>query len=132
MPAGTNPLAIRPDIPVSAPPARVHRFCAACAGFAAAYGCLELEPSPIMAVLLNYGPLFVVTAWLAAETRRRIVDAYDLGLFFYLTWPVTVIWYALRSRGRAGWTLAVRLYALVLAGQLGFILGRTLRFFLLS
>jgi hypothetical protein len=132
MPAGSNPMAIRPDIPVSAPPARVHLFCAACAGFAVAYGALELEPSPIMVVLLTYGPLFVVTAWLAAETRRRIVDAYDLGLFFYLTWPVTVIWYALRSRGLAGWTLAVRLYALVLAGQLGFILGRTLRFFVVS
>jgi hypothetical protein len=130
MPAGTNPLAIRPGIPVSAPPARVQLFCAACAGFAMAYGSLELEPSPIMVVLLNYGPLFVVIAWLAAETRRRIVDAYDLGLFFYVTWPVTLIWYAVRSRGLAGWTLAIRLYVLVLAGQLGFILGRTLRFFL--
>jgi hypothetical protein len=132
MPVGTNPLAIRPDIPVSAPPTRVHLFCAACAGFAAAYGALELEPSPIMVVLLNYGPVFVVTAWLAGETKRRIVDAHDLGLFFYLTWPVAVIWYALRSRGAAGWTLAIRLYVLVLAGQLGFILGATLRFFLLS
>jgi hypothetical protein len=132
MPAGTHPLAIRPDIPVSAPPARVHLFCAACAGFAVAYGALELEPSPIMVVLLNYGPVFVVTAWLAAETKRRIVDAHDLGLFFYLTWPVAVIWYALRSRGVAGWTLALRLYVLVLAGQLGFVLGATLRFFLLS
>jgi hypothetical protein len=132
MPAGTNPLAIRPDIPVSAPPARVHLFCAACAGFAVAYGALELEPSPIMVVLLNYGPVFVVTAWLAQETKRRIVAAHDLGLFFYLTWPVTVLWYALYSGGRAGWGLAVRLYACVLAGYLGLVLGRTLRWFLLT
>jgi hypothetical protein len=110
----------------------VRLFSLACALFAMAYGGLELQPSSVMVMLLNYGPLFVVTAWLAADTKRRIVDAYDLGFFFSLTWPVAVVWYTLRTRGMTGWWLAIGLYALVLAGQLGFILGATLRFLLVS
>jgi hypothetical protein len=132
MPAVTSPLATHRDTPVFAPPARVRLFSAVCSMFGTAYGALDLEPSPVMAVLLIYGPMFVVVAWLAEDTKRRIVNAHDLRLFFYLTWPVTVIWYALHSRGLAGWWLAIRLYALLLAGYVGFVLGRMLRFFLLS
>jgi hypothetical protein len=86
-----------------------------------------------MAVLLIWGPPLAVAWWLAADSRRtRLFGAYDAGLLFYITWPVMLPWYAWRSRGRGGWTLVAKLYALGLAGQLGFAVGATLRFVLFS
>jgi hypothetical protein len=94
-------------MPVSgAPMSRLCLFCAACALFAKGYGLAELAPSRPMALLLWLGPAVAVAAWLAADGP---------------TWPVTITWYALRTRGRAGWGLAAQLYALALAGLLGFV-----------
>jgi hypothetical protein len=132
MASGTNRLAIRPDILVSAPPPRVRLFCLACALFAMVYGALDFDPSLLMRVLLGYGPMVVVTAWLAADTKRRLVDAHDLGLFFAVAWPVAIPWYALRAAGRARWWLAIRLYALVLASPIGYMLGATLGYLFLQ
>jgi hypothetical protein len=112
----------------SAPMSRLYLFCAACALFATGYGLAGLAPSQPMALLLWLGPAVAVAAWLAADGRRtRTLEAFDTGLFFYLTWPVSITWYALRTRGRAGWGLAAQLYALALAGLLGFLWGALLR-----
>jgi hypothetical protein len=111
----------------------VYLFCAVCALFATAYGALALQAAPGMAFVLGWGPALAVAWWLAADSKRtRVVGAYDAGLFFYLTWPLTLPWYALRTRGRRGWLLAVQLYGLALVGPLGFIWGATLRFFAVS
>jgi hypothetical protein len=108
---------------------RLRIFSAVCALFGATYGVLDLEPGAGMTLLLSYGPVLGVTLWLTTDSKqRRVIGAHDAGLFFYLTWPLTITWYALRTRGRSGWSLAAQLYALALAGQLGCILGRTLRF----
>jgi hypothetical protein len=118
---------------VGVPLARLYTFCGACALFATAYGALELDPAPIMAFLLVWGPGFAVTWWLAADSKRtRVIGAYDAGLLFYLTWPLTLPWYTWRSRGPGGWALAAKLYALAVAGQLGYLIGATLHFFLFS
>ena len=107
----------------------VYLFSTTCAVFATGYGVLALDPSPVMAFLLGWGPSIAVAWWLAVDSRRmRMLNAYDAGLFFYLTWPLTLPWYALRSRGRAGWALAAQLYGLALFGPLGFIWGATLRY----
>jgi len=111
----------------------LYLFCAACTLFATGYGALELAPSPGMALLLGWGPAIGVAWWLAADSRQhRVFDAYDAGLFFYLTWPLTLPWYALRTRGRAGLLLAAQLYVLALVGPLGLIWGAALRFLLVS
>jgi hypothetical protein len=97
------------------------------------YGLFELEPTPPMPVLLWYGPAIAVATWLAADSRRtRVVGVYDAGFLFYITWPVTLPWYALRTRGRAGWGLAAQLYALAFSGQLGYLWGATLHFIFVS
>jgi hypothetical protein len=57
---------------------------------------------------------------------------YDAGLLFYVTWPLSVPRYVVRTRGRAGWGLAAQLYASALSGQLGYLAGATLRFFLVG
>jgi hypothetical protein len=111
----------------------VYLFSGICALFATGYGAFDLTPSPGMAFLLGLGPAIAVAWWLAADSKQtRLVGAYDAGLFFYLTWPVTLPWYALRSRGRAGWALMAQLYGLALVGQLGLIWGATLRYFIVS
>jgi hypothetical protein len=111
----------------------LYLFCTACGLFATGYGALDLVPAPGMAFLLGWGPAIAVAWWLSEDCKRtRTVDAFDSGLFFYLTWPLTLPWYALRTRGRAGWALAAQLYGLALVGSLGFIWGATLRFFIVS
>jgi hypothetical protein len=111
----------------------VYIFSAICALFATAYGVLNLDPSPGMSVLLGWGPAIAVAWWLSADSKQmHVIRIYDAGLFFYLTWPLTLPWYAVRSRGRAGWALAAQLYALALVGPLGVLWGGLLRLFLVS
>ena len=113
------------------PLTRLYVFGAACIAFATIYGALGLEPAPLMAFLLIYGPVIAVAIWLGADNRhRRVMRVHDSGFFFYVTWPVTLPWYALRTRGKSGWSLAAQLYLLGLAGQLGFVLGDSLRLIL--
>ncbi|HET8836104.1 MAG TPA: hypothetical protein VFN08_15350 [Gemmatimonadales bacterium] len=111
----------------------LYAFSAICALFATGYGLLHLDPSPGMSFLLGWGPAIAVAWWLAADSKRmHVIGTYDAGLFFYLTWPLTLPWYAVRSRGRAGWALAVQLYAVALVGPLGFLWGGLLRMILVS
>lgn len=113
---------------VGQPLFRLSIFCGTCALFATGYGCLLLEPSPPMLFLLAWGPVVGVTMWLTADSKRtRVVRAQDSGLLFYLTWPLTLPWYILRTRGRAGWRLAAKLYGLAVSGMLGFVLGAVVR-----
>ena len=89
------------------------------------YGFLGAEPSPVMQLLLGLGPAVAVAPRLAADARQTgTVRAHDAGFFFYLTWPLSIPWYAVRTRGRGGWRLAARLYLLALIGWLGLIVGR--------
>ena len=111
----------------------LYLFSAICALFATAYGVLNMDPSAGMSFLLGWGPAIAVAWWLAADSKQmHVIGTHDAGLFFYLTWPLTLPWYALRSRGRAGWMLAAQLYALALVGPLGFLWGGLLRLFLVS
>src|SRR5688500_5072471 len=73
-----------------------------------------------MALLIGLGPALGVPAWLAADAERAGVGAvHDAGWLFYLGLPVTVAWYAFRARGRGGWWLAAKLYAITVGGALG-------------
>ena len=114
-------------IAVSEPLSRAHLFSAACGVFAMAYGFLGAEPSPGMWLLVAGGPAVAVAAWLAADARHtRAVQVHDAGFLFYVTWPLSIPWYAVRTRGRGGWRLAARLYLLALAGWVGYIGGALL------
>jgi hypothetical protein len=111
----------------------LYLFCGLCAFFAICYGALALQPGEGMDKLVAWGPSFAVAWWLAADSRRtRVIGAYDAGLFFYLTWPLSLPWYARRSRGPAWWSLALELYGLALVGPLGYVWGATLRYLALS
>jgi hypothetical protein len=111
-----------------APLGRLYLVAAIFAAFAIAYGALDMVPGPEMRLIFGLGPSLAVAVWLAYDSRRTHVAAvYDAAWLFYLGWPVVVPWYALRTRGRAGWWLAIRLYAIALIFPLGFAWGQMLR-----
>lgn len=92
-----------------------------------AYGMLDLAPDQAMRLCLGWGPILAASAWLVADSRHtHVADVYDAGWLFSVGWPISILWYALRTRGRAGWWLAIRLYAISLAAVLGCILGEVL------
>jgi hypothetical protein len=115
-------------MPDGLPLSRLYRVIAVFVFFAVVYGLLGLTPGPVMTLCFLFGPSLAVAGWLAADTRRTHVAAvYDAGWLFALSWPFVVPWYALRTRGRAGWWLAAQLYSSVLAVPLGLAWGRVLR-----
>lgn len=90
-----------------------------CSLAAAIYAGVQTEPSPLGALLLSGGPLLGVILWLQKDARRTGVGAVqDWGYFLWLAWPLVIPWYAFRTRGRAGWKLAVGLFGLVLSSYI--------------
>ena len=86
-----------------------------CSVTAAIYAAVELEPDPIIVLILTGGPLIAVILWVQKDAQRTGVTAVlDWGLFLWIAWPVVIPWYALRTRGRAGWRLALGLPGLIL------------------
>ena len=103
---------------------RLYLFCGVCFAMALTYGLLGTTPNPSLATLLSIGPSIGVAMWLVRDSRQHgIATVHDAGFLFYLSWPLLVPWYALKTRGKAGWALAARLYALALAGILGILVG---------
>jgi hypothetical protein len=85
-----------------------------CSIAAAIYTLAELEPAPIMSLLLAGAPLMAVILWLQRDAQRTGVGAVqDLGMFVWFAWPVVIPWYAFKSRGRRGWRLFLGLTALI-------------------
>jgi hypothetical protein len=63
-----------------------------------------------------------VILWLQTDAKRTGVAAIqDWGLFVWLAWPIVIPWYALKTRGRAGWRLAFRLFGLILSAHLSWL-----------
>jgi hypothetical protein len=86
---------------------------ALCSITAAAYAAFQVEPLPIVGIVLTAAPVIAVILWLQKDARRTGVAAvHDLGLLLWLTWPVAIPWYAFTTRGLAGWRLALGLIAL--------------------
>jgi hypothetical protein len=77
------------------------------------------EPSPIVELMLSFGPLLAVIMWLQKDARRTGVGSvHDWGYFLLVAWPVVIPWYALKTRGRSGWRLTAGLFGLILSAYL--------------
>jgi hypothetical protein len=88
----------------------------ACSLAAATYAAAQLEPVGVVALFLSFGPLAVVILWLQKDARRTGVPAVlDWGMFLWFAWPVVIPWYAWKTRGRAGWRLALGLVVLIVS-----------------
>jgi hypothetical protein len=85
-----------------------------CSFAAALYAATQIEPSPLMALLISGGPLLAVILWLQKDAQRtRVVAVQDWGYFLLLAWPFVIPWYAFKTRGRGGWRLTLGLFALI-------------------
>jgi hypothetical protein len=83
---------------------------------AAVYALAQVEPSPVVTLLLSAAPTFAVVIWLQRDAARTGVGSVlDLGYFLLFAWPIVIPWYAFKSRGAAGWRLTVGLFGLILA-----------------
>ena len=85
-----------------------------CSIAAAIYTLADIEPAPIMEVLLRLAPLITVILWLQKDSQQRGLGVVqDWGMFVWIAWPVVIPWYAFKSRGPGGWLLLVGLVALI-------------------
>ena len=101
---------------------RVYVTATVCAFFAGIYAGLGTEPRGLVALVTYYGTPVSVVLWLQRDARfRGMATVHDWGMLAYITWPVTIPWYAIKTRGlHAGWPLAVFLLLPVLAPPLTF------------
>jgi hypothetical protein len=89
---------------------------AVCSAAEALYAALAIEPAPLVALIMAFGPLVAVLFWLQEDARRtKAVAVQDWGLFLWVAWPALLPWYAVKTRGRRGWLLTLGLAGLVMA-----------------
>ena len=91
-----------------------------CATTAVLYAFADLQPSPLVEWLSTAAPTLAIILWLERDAARTGVGSvHDLGYLLCFGWPIVVPWYALRTRGRAGWRLILLLLALAWSAYLG-------------
>lgn len=84
------------------------------------YTILGLDPHPFVNLVLTWGPTMTVVLWLQRDIQRTGVGAVqDVEWFLMMGWLVAIPWYSLKTRGRAGWRLIVRLFGYVASPYIG-------------
>jgi len=100
-----------------------------CAAASALYVIADAQPSPIVEWFSLAGPTLAVILWLERDAARTGVGSvHDLGFLLCYGWPIVLPWYALKTRGRAGWSLMLLLYTLAWSAYLGALVGLLCRF----
>jgi hypothetical protein len=52
--------------------------------------------------------------WIRSDARaRKIGLVHDLGFFLLIAWPVVIPWYAVKTRGRHAWPMALVLLLVI-------------------
>ena len=73
-----------------------------CAVFCA-YTLVGIAPSPLAQMLSTVGWALLLLIWMDIDARhRRCVPCFDFGYLACLTFPVSLVWYCLWSRGWRG------------------------------
>jgi len=79
---------------------RVYITATVCAFFAGAYAVLGTDPPPLVVLVAYYATPVSAVLWLQGDARHRSVSTvHDLGLLAFITWPVMIPWYAIKTRG---------------------------------
>lgn len=74
----------------------------------------ELRTSPVV-LATSWVWSMMIVVWLESDARRRRLPCFDFGLFAYLFWPITLIWYCVWSRGWMGLLTVLGVFALFYA-----------------
>jgi hypothetical protein len=70
-------------------------------------------PRNIAEVIFRYALPYTIVLWIVADAKeRRSTPCFDFGFFALATWPVSLFWYCISSRGWRGLGLAAGLMAL--------------------
>jgi hypothetical protein len=101
------------------PAAPLIGFTAALSVLACAYLGAGISLTPHFWLLGSFLWGLLVAMWVVADARhRRLTPCYDFGFFVLLTFPLSIIWYCLWSRGWRGLLWLVGLFGLWIAPQL--------------
>ncbi len=85
-----------------------------CAMIAALYAFPPLPDNLVVASVIRVAPVVSAANWLRADARaRKIGLVHDLGFFLLVAWPVIIPWYAVKTRGRHAWPMALVLLIVI-------------------
>jgi hypothetical protein len=84
-----------------------------------------LDPFSIMPLIVwGYVLPVALVMWAMFDARRRTATpCYDFGFLMYLCWYLSVPWYLIHTRGRAGWGVLALFFALGMAPVVVFTLS---------
>jgi hypothetical protein len=70
-------------------------------------------PRVLPLLIVQYALPVTILAWIAADAKeRRRTPCFDYGFFLLATWPLSLFWYCISTRGWRGLGLAVGLLLL--------------------
>ena len=103
---------------------RVYITAGICTFFAGAYAAMGIEPPGLVYLVTYYATPVSVVLWLQRDAPfHRVTTVRDSGLLAFVTWPVMIPWYAIKTRGLgAGLPLAAFLLLPILAPPIAFAL----------
>src|ERR1051325_8435152 len=101
---------------------RIYITATVCALFAGVYAAMGTQPPGLALLVTHYATPVSAVLWLQRDARLRgVASVYDWGTLMFITWPVAIPWYAIKTRGLpAGVPLAVFLLLPVLVPLLTF------------
>jgi hypothetical protein len=81
-----------------------------CAAIAALYTLPPLPANPLVIFVTTLAPTVSAANWIQSDAQaRRVGLVHDLGFFLLIAWPVVIPWYAVKTRGRHPWPMALAL-----------------------
>ena len=103
---------------------RVYITAAVCTSFAGAYAAMGIGPPPLVFLFAYYASPVSVVLWLQRDARvLRVPTVHDWGMLAFITWPIMIPWYVIKTRGLgAGLPLAAFLLLPVLVPPVTFAL----------
>jgi hypothetical protein len=72
-------------------------------------------PRNIAEIIFRYALPYTTALWIVADAKeRRRTPCFDFGFFVLATWPLSLFWYCISSRGWRGLGLSIGLIALAI------------------
>lgn len=92
---------------------------AICAAIAALYALPPLPENALVLLVTTLAPMVAAANWIRSDARaRKIALVQDLGFFLFIAWPVVIPWYAIKTRGRHAWPMALVLLVVIASPML--------------
>ena len=98
--------------------------------FAFIYAIFGLDPSGLVALYIQYGPTWSIICWAVADSRgTELARTHDLGLFYFVGFPVAFPGYLAYRYKKRAWPLAGLFIGILLSPTIGHVIGMIVRMF---